>query len=50
MFVLDYAVRIAIEIILSSLLHFRLMQQPEKRNEATEDKENKGLIQMNIRW
>ena len=42
--------RVAVGINLSPSHHFILKLQYEMENEATEDKENKGFIQMNIRW
>ena len=42
--------RIAVGINLSPSHHFIFKLQYEMENEATEDKENKGFIQMNIRW
>ncbi len=42
--------RIAVGINYSPSHHFILKLEYEMENEATEDKENKGFIQMNIRW
>ena len=42
--------RIAVGINLSPSHHFIFKLQYEMENEATEDKENKGFVQMNIRW
>ena len=42
--------RIAVGINLSPLHHFIFKLQYEMENEATEDKENKGFVQLNIRW
>ncbi len=50
MFVPDYAAKIVIEINLIPLHHFILKQKNEMEDDATENKENKGFIQMNIRW
>ncbi len=42
--------RIAIGINLSPSHHFILKLQYEMKNDATEDKNNKRFIHMNIRW
>ncbi|GAX63024.1 hypothetical protein SCALIN_C46_0029 [Candidatus Scalindua japonica] len=42
--------RVAVGVNLSPSHHFILKLQYEMENEATEDRENKGFIQMNIRW
>ncbi len=42
--------RIALGINLSPSHHVILKLQYEMENEATEDRENKGFIQMNVRW
>ena len=42
--------RIAVGINYSLTNHFILKLQYEMENEAKEDRENKGFIQMNIRW
>jgi hypothetical protein len=42
--------RIAVGINYSPTHHFIFKLQYEMENEATEDRENKGFIQMNIRW
>ena len=42
--------RVAVGINLSPSHHFILKLEYEMENEATEDRENKGFVQMNIRW
>jgi hypothetical protein len=42
--------RIAFGINYSPTNHIILKLQYEMENEATEDRENKGFIQLNIRW